>query len=70
MLSFCCKPGTVWSFGGVGNTIGTSAGEPLAVALGAIGGVTWGYSVGVGVPGAPGVGAGVAGVGVADLQIF
>ena len=47
--------------GGVGNTIGTSAGEPLAVALGAIGGVTWGYNVGVGVPGAPGVGAGATG---------
>lgn len=51
----------VWSFGGVGNTIGTSGGEPWPAALGVDGGVTCGYGVGVAVPGEPAVDAGAVG---------
>ena len=61
MMSFCCKPGIVWSFGGVGSTIGANNGSPLPAAFGVAGGVTCGYGVGVAVPGEPAVGAGVIG---------
>eukprot|EP01133_Synstelium_polycarpum_P008341 gene8341-9792_t len=53
-MSFCCKPGIVWSFGGAGSTIGANNGSPLPAAFGVAG-------VGVAVPGEPAVGAGVIG---------
>eukprot|EP01132_Coremiostelium_polycephalum_P019823 gene19823-23571_t len=33
-MSFCCKPGIVWSFGGAGSTIGANNGSPLPAAFG------------------------------------